>query len=145
MDLAGVFPRFINIRRGSYLMACLGFAVNPWQYLSNASTFLTVISGFGIFLAPFTGVMLADYLVIRKQMLVMEDLYKQSPDSIYWYDYGFNWRALIAFLLGTAFLFPGFIMSVIDETAWNGWIQLFHLDFYVGEGPSDEYNMTSRS
>jgi NCS1 family nucleobase:cation symporter-1 len=132
MDLAGCVPRFINIRRGAYLMACLGFAVNPWQYLSNATVFLTVISGFGIFLAPFTGVMLADYFVVRKQRLVMEDLYVQSPSSIYWFDKGFNWRAAVAWIVGVAPLFPGFIMSVRDGAAWNGWVRLFHIDFYVG-------------
>lgn len=113
-------------------MACLGFAVNPWQYLSNATVFLTVISGFGIFIAPFTGVMLADYFVVRKQRLVMEDLYIQAPSSIYWYDKGFNWRALVAWIIGVAPLFPGFIMSVRDGAAWNGWVRLFHVDFYAG-------------
>ena len=39
----------MNIRRGAYLLAALGLASNPWQYLSNAATFLTVLSGFGIF------------------------------------------------------------------------------------------------
>lgn len=41
--------KYMNIRRGAYLLAFLGLASNPWQYLSNAATFLTVLSGFGIF------------------------------------------------------------------------------------------------
>jgi cytosine/uracil/thiamine/allantoin permease len=82
MDLAGLWPRYLNIRRGAYILACLGFAVNPWQYLSNASVFLTVISGFGIFLAPFTGVLLTEYLIVRRCRLVLEDLYKGDPSSI---------------------------------------------------------------
>ncbi|CAN8104318.1 unnamed protein product [Discula destructiva] len=132
MDLAGVVPRYINIRRGAYLMACLGFAVNPWQYLSNAAIFLTVISGFGIFLAPFTGVMVADYLVVRRQRLVIRDLYVQRSESIYWFTGGFNARALVAWVLGVWPLFPGFVLSITDAEAWNGWVQLFRLNFFVG-------------
>lgn len=45
----------MNIRRGAYLLAFLGLVSNPWQYLSNAATFLTVLSGFGIFCTSFSG------------------------------------------------------------------------------------------
>lgn len=76
--------------------------------------------------------MLADYFVVRKRTLVMEDLYIQSPESIYWFWHGFNWRPLVAWLIGLAPLFPGFIMSVKNADAWNGWVKLFHIDFYVG-------------
>lgn len=133
MDIAGCVPRFVNIRRGAYLMAVLGFASCPWEYLSNAAVFLTVIAGFGIFIAPFTGVMLADYFVVRRRTLVMEDLYIQSPESIYWFWNGFNWRPLVAWIIGLAPLFPGFIMSITNADAWNGWVKLFHIDFYVGK------------
>ncbi|KAF2770845.1 hypothetical protein EJ03DRAFT_269933 [Teratosphaeria nubilosa] len=132
MDLAGLWPKYLNIRRGAYILACAGFAVNPWQYLSNASVFLTVISGFGIFLAPFTGVMLTEYLIVRKCRLVLVDLYRGDGSSLYWYTYGFNWRAFASWAIGTAFLMPGYIMSLNDESAWNGWVKLFHLNFLAG-------------
>ncbi|KAL7422067.1 hypothetical protein Q5752_003842 [Cryptotrichosporon argae] len=132
MDLAGLMPRYLNIRRGAYILAALGLAVNPWQYLSNATTFLTVISGFGIFLASFTGIMVADYLVIRKQTLLLGDLYKGDSSSIYWFSKGFNWRPFVAWIPSVGILMPGFIMSVRDGDAWNVWVKLFHLDFFIG-------------
>lgn len=132
MDLAGLCPRYMNIRRGAYVFAAAGLAVNPWQYLSNASVFLTVISGFGIFLAPFTGVLLTDYLIVRNQGLVLEDLYIGNSSSIYWFYSGFNWRAAVSWAIGTAFLMPGYIMSLSDETAYNGWVKMFHLNFIAG-------------
>ncbi|KAH7918355.1 hypothetical protein BV22DRAFT_1134648 [Leucogyrophana mollusca] len=67
--------RYINIRSGAYILVFLGLASNPWQSLSNVATFLTVLLGFSIFsvlptsnptsfaVAPFMGIMLADYLV----------------------------------------------------------------------------------
>jgi hypothetical protein len=50
MVLAGFAPRYINIKRGAVLLGMLGLAVNPWQLTATASTFIGVISGFGIFI-----------------------------------------------------------------------------------------------
>jgi len=124
--------RYINIRRGAYLLAALGLASNPWQYLSNAATFLTVLSGFSIFLAPFTGVMLADYLVVRRCVIKLEDCYVGNNSSIYWYWHGFHWRALLAWVLGVFPTMPGLIMTVRDPEAYNSWVRTFHIAFFVG-------------
>ncbi|KAJ7206505.1 permease for cytosine/purines, uracil, thiamine, allantoin-domain-containing protein [Mycena pura] len=132
MDLAGLAPRYMNIRRGAYLMAALGLISNPWQYVSNATTFLTVISGFGIFFAPFTGVMLADYLVVRRGIIKLEDCYIGDSSSLYWYNGGFHWRALVAWTLGVFPSMPGFVMTVRDPQAYNGWIRIFNIAFIVG-------------
>ncbi|KAH7920283.1 hypothetical protein BV22DRAFT_1199004 [Leucogyrophana mollusca] len=132
MDLAGIAPRYINIRRGAYILAFLGLASNPWQYLSNAATFLTVLSGFSIFLAPFTGILLADYLVVRRCTLKLEDCYIGDRSSIYWYDSGFHWRALLAWVIGTFPTMPGLVMTTQDPAAWGAWVRTFHIAFFVG-------------
>ncbi|KAJ7912722.1 permease for cytosine/purines, uracil, thiamine, allantoin-domain-containing protein [Mycena leptocephala] len=132
MDLAGLAPRYMNIRRGAYLLAALGLISNPWQYLSEATTFLTVISGFGIFFAPFTGVMLADYLVVRRGIIKLEDCYIGDSSSLYWYNGGFHWRALVAWALGVFPTMPGFVMTMQDAKAYNGWIRIFNIAFFVG-------------
>ncbi|KAG2158784.1 permease for cytosine/purines, uracil, thiamine, allantoin-domain-containing protein [Suillus bovinus] len=132
MDLSGVLPRYINIRRGAYLLAFLGLASNPWQYLSDASIFLTVISGFGIFFAPFSGILLADYFVVRRRMISLEDCYVGDKRSIYWYCNGIHWRAPLAWALGVFPTMPGLIMTTRDATAWNVWVRIFHIAFFVG-------------
>jgi len=50
MVLAGFAPKYINIKRGAVLLGMFGLAVNPWQLTATASTFIGVISGFGIFI-----------------------------------------------------------------------------------------------
>lgn len=126
----------MNIRRGAYILAFLGLLSNPWQYLSNAATFLTVLSGFGIFcsclllssrptsslsqawmhmmtlivkVAPFTGVMLADYLVVRRCIIKLEDCYIGDESSVYWYvsstlDSQFLTRSLMTSMCGARML-----------------------------------------
>lgn len=79
-----------------------------------------------------TGIMLADYLVVRRRKLKIEDLYLGGPASIYWYNGGFHWRAGLAFVMGAWPFCPGFIMSLIDSTTSNNWTKLFNISFLVG-------------
>jgi NCS1 family nucleobase:cation symporter-1 len=132
MVLAGFAPKYINIKRGAVLLGALGLAVNPWQLTATASTFIGVISGFGIFIAPMTGIMLCDYLVIRRRRLSIPDLYIGDSSSIYWYWRGYHWRAVVSFLLGCLPLFPGFIMNLLGNHTDSGWVKLFQITFLVG-------------
>jgi len=134
MDMAGLWPKYINIKRGALILATFGLASNPWQILSSAGTFLAVISGLGVFIAPMTGIMLCDYLVIRKRHLSIPDLYTGNPSSIYWFHNGFHWRAMVAFLLGAWPMCPGFIMTLVGGHEDSGWVKLFNISFLVGLG-----------
>ncbi|KAF9260965.1 hypothetical protein L218DRAFT_1079024 [Marasmius fiardii PR-910] len=128
MDMA----KYLNIRRGAYLLALAGFLSNPWQYVSNAGTFLTVLSGWGVFLSPLIGLMLADYHLIRRYKLKMQDLYIGDERSIYWYWHGLHWRPVVSWIVAVFPTLPGLVMSVQDPTLDNNWVKLFRLTFFVG-------------
>jgi NCS1 family nucleobase:cation symporter-1 len=96
IDLASVFPKYINIRRGAYLMALLSPIVNPWRLVNTATVFLTVLSGYSVFLAPMTGLMVAHYNLVAKGKINVDHLYVGHGESIYWYSAGVNWRAFAA-------------------------------------------------
>jgi nucleobase:cation symporter-1, NCS1 family len=34
MDLAALLPKYLDIRRGSFLVAVIGIAINPWKILN---------------------------------------------------------------------------------------------------------------
>lgn len=95
-DFAATFPQYINIRRGAYLTALLSMVVNPWQLLATASVFLSVLSSYSVFLGPMVGLMVTSYLLVNKQKIKVDDLYVGNKESIYWYTYGVNWRAVLA-------------------------------------------------
>ncbi|KAL4936574.1 hypothetical protein BDV06DRAFT_227752 [Aspergillus oleicola] len=134
MDLAGLWPKYINIRRGGYIMAIIGIATQPWQLISTADKFLSVLSGFGVFMAPATGLMLADYHLVRRHKLKLSHLYRGDSTSIYWFRDGVNWRAFVAFGAGMWPLLPGLAATVNSWTApkWTGWTRLYNLTFIVG-------------
>ncbi|EXJ81593.1 hypothetical protein A1O1_07657 [Capronia coronata CBS 617.96] len=134
MDLAGLCPKYINIIRGSYIMAVVGIATQPWQLVNTADRFLKVLSGFGVFMAPATGVLLSDYHIIRRRKLKLNDLYTGNSSSIYWFNKGVNWRAIVAFFSGVWPLLPGLVGTVnsVPDASFVGWIRLYNLTFIVG-------------
>ena len=134
IDLTSLFPRFFTIRRGMILMSAVSFIVQPWELLNGASKFLTVLGGYGVFLGPMTGVMFADYFLVRSRQLKLTDLYERSPRSIYWYWKGFNWRAIVAWLMGIWISLPGFAEYVRYGTSreLKGWSHLYDISYLLG-------------
>ncbi|KAE8416765.1 permease for cytosine/purines, uracil, thiamine, allantoin-domain-containing protein [Aspergillus pseudocaelatus] len=103
---------YINIRRGCYVGLILGMALCPWELLASATTFVSVISSFSIFMAPFCGIHISDYWFIRQRRLKLSDLYHARPEGIYFYTMGFNWRSVLPWLVGWVPLLPGFMHSI---------------------------------
>ncbi|KAF2018407.1 hypothetical protein BU24DRAFT_421395 [Aaosphaeria arxii CBS 175.79] len=133
IDLAAIFPRYINIRRGAYIIALISPVVNPWRLVNTATTFLTVLSSYSVFLAPMTGIMAASYLVVNKQKLNIDDLYVGSESSIYWYSRGINWRAPVAWIIGAAPCIPGFVAAVnFSVVVSDGATELYYLNYLFG-------------
>ncbi|ORX40323.1 NCS1 nucleoside transporter family [Kockovaella imperatae] len=129
IDLASLFPRYINIRRGAYITTLMALPMCPWALLSGATVFISVMGGYATFLGPMTGVMVFDYVVVRKQKMKLSSLYDASSSSIYWYWRGINWRAPVAWVLGVAPLFPGFLGEVSTISIPIGLQHAYYLCF----------------
>lgn len=156
MDLAGLFPKYISITRGAAMMVVIGIAIQPWQLVANSAKFLTVLAAFGVFIAPITGVMIADLLVVRRNKFIIYDLFhtRQSTDdqsntadgkSIYWFFHGFNVWNLVSIVMGMWPMIPGLanaaIMSSdqrhykhpeIPEPLPLSWRRVYNIGFFVG-------------
>lgn len=72
-------------------------ACNPWKLANTATTFLSVLSSYSVFLGPMIGCMIASYLVVMRHKIKVHDLFPEHDSaSIYWYTMGINWRAPVA-------------------------------------------------
>ena len=54
-------------------------------------------------------VLLTDYFIISKGYFQINGLYSTSRSGLYWYTYGVNPRAFVAYLVGVAVNFYGFL------------------------------------
>jgi nucleobase:cation symporter-1, NCS1 family len=133
INLAALFPEYFTIRRGMLLMSGLAFIVQPWQLLNGASKFLNVLGGYGVFLGPMTGIMFADYFVVRKRIYKLTDLYQANPSSIYWFWKGLNGRAFAAWIMGVWITLPGFAQRVQNpEVELQGWSHMYYFSWPLG-------------
>lgn len=132
MDMAALAPRWINIRRGTYILTVIAIAVCPWNYVTKATTFITVLSGWSVFLSPMTGILCSDYFMVRRQQLHVGDLYISGDKGVYWYWHGFNFRGVTAWCMGLWPLLPGFVRSVRGTTANSGFDHIYFLSYFVG-------------
>jgi NCS1 family nucleobase:cation symporter-1 len=75
-DFSNLWPRKINFRIGGIITCFMGIALMPWKLLSSYSTFiLGWLGGYAAFLGPVAGIMICDYFVIRRRVLLVDDLY----------------------------------------------------------------------
>lgn len=66
-------------------------------------SFLSVLSAYAVFLGPMIGLLCTHFYIIQKRRFHVPDLYHGSRKSIYWYNYGVNWRTVVAWV---AAVFP---------------------------------------
>ncbi|KAH3899929.1 uridine permease SCDLUD_004245 [Saccharomycodes ludwigii] len=132
-DMTALFPKFINIRRGSYICAALSLAICPWNLMASSSKFTTALAAYAVFLSSIAGVIAADYYVVRKGYIKLVHCYSNKKDSLYMYGnkYGTNWRAVVAYILGIVPNFPGFIGS-LGPTVPIGAMRVYYLNYFVG-------------
>jgi len=132
IDLAGLFPRYINIRRGAIITFVAAWVVQPWQLINRATTFIAVLSSFSVFLAPIIGIMACDYFLLRKRRIRLSHLYR-TENSSYWFTKGFNWRAIPSWLCGWIPTIGGLIVTVRgDVDPPRALVQLYNMAFFIG-------------
>lgn len=132
IDLAGLFPRYIDIRRGAVITFIACWVVQPWQLINRAATFITVLSSFSVFLAPLIGAMCCDFFILPRRKIQLSNLYR-THDTSYWYWHGFNPRVLPAWLAGWVPTVGGLIVTVRGTTdAPRPLYQLYYMAFFFG-------------
>jgi len=115
-DLANVAPKYIDFRRGGLISAIAAVVITPWHLYSSPDAIFYFLGGLGALLGPLFGVIFTDYYLVRRQKVMIEELYMDDPRSRYYYRRGWNPKALIAG--GVAAVFSLFVAFF---TPWKDW------------------------
>ncbi|KAJ7485294.1 permease for cytosine/purines, uracil, thiamine, allantoin-domain-containing protein [Mycena latifolia] len=134
-DLTALFPRFINIRRGGYVAAIVGLCMLPWNLLKSSNSFTSYLSAYSVFLSSIAGVMITEYYVVHKGHYRVADLYHARRDGWYWYTYGINFRAYIAYIAGIMINVVGFA-GATGRTVPLAATRIYQMSFFTGFGVS---------
>ncbi|KAI7355365.1 phenylacetate 2-hydroxylase [Hortaea werneckii] len=130
-DMTALLPRWISIRRGSYICAGIGIAMCPWHLLSSSNNFTTYLSAYSVFLSSIAGVMVCDYYAVRKGYLQTRDLYSTLRSGPYHYTFGVHWRAYAAYIAGILINVVGFAGAVGNKVP-KGATYIYNLNFFCG-------------
>lgn len=114
-DFSNVAPQHISWRMGGMIAAVGSIFITPWNLYNNPQVIHYTLDILGSFIGPLFGILIADYYIVRKQQVVVDDLYTMSPQGRYWYRNGYNLRAVWTMLPSA--LIP--VLCVLVP-AWRG-------------------------
>ncbi len=104
----------------------LGILIQPWRLLADPSGYIfTWLLGYSGGLGSIAGVLVADYWIVRRCNLVLEDLY--LPDGRYgrW-----NFRAIAATAVGCGLAWGGLVIPFLGPLYQYAWF----VGFFAGGG-----------
>ncbi|MDD2875498.1 MAG: NCS1 family nucleobase:cation symporter-1 [Azoarcus sp.] len=102
--LANLAPAYISARTGGIITAVIAFFIGGlWVSLISNIGIAGFVDTLGAVLAPLYGIVVADYYLVRKEKLDLQDLFSAEPGSTYYFDNGWNKRALFAFSAASVF------------------------------------------
>jgi nucleobase:cation symporter-1, NCS1 family len=130
-DFSNLSPRLISFRTGGLITCVVGVAVfQPWKLLANYSNYIFGwLLGYSGFLGPIAGVMICDYFLIRKKIILVEDLYQRR--GFYEFSGGINWRAMAALAAGAGVAFIGLVVPTLRLLYDYAWFVGFAASFVV--------------
>jgi len=116
-DFANAFPRFIGFKTGALLTGILGILIQPWRLLADPSGYIfTWLLGYSGGLGSIAGVLVADYWLVRRRELKLEDLYLVGGAYRGW-----NGRAIFATALGCALAWAGLVIPALKPLYDYAW------------------------
>jgi NCS1 family nucleobase:cation symporter-1 len=101
-DFSNVNPQRISWRAGGMIAAVGSVLITPWNLYNSPEVIHYTLETLGAFIGPLFGVLIADYYLVRRQRVVVDDLFTMSPGGRYWYRGGYHPPAIIATAMAAA-------------------------------------------
>jgi nucleobase:cation symporter-1, NCS1 family len=119
-DFANAFPRLIRFKTGGLITGIIGILMQPWKLLADPRGYIFQwLLGYSGGLGSIAGVLIADYWLVRRTELPLEDLYLQAGACRY--SSGWNWKAVLATVVGCALAWGGLVVPVLKPLYSYAW------------------------
>jgi NCS1 family nucleobase:cation symporter-1 len=122
-DFANVAPKHISFRTGGFIAAVGSIFITPWNLFNSPEVIHYTLDMLAAFIGPLFGILLVDFYLIRKQRIEVDDLYSDQPGKTYWYQNGWNHRAVYA-------LIPSVVVGVAITLSGNA--MLANFNWFIG-------------
>ena len=113
-DFSNLNPKRISYVMGGIITAVVGVMMMPWKLLGSMGAYIfTWLIGYSGLMGAIAGIMICDYWVLRRQRLSLAELFNEK--GRYTYTKGFNWYALISFVVAVVPVVPGFLRAAVTR------------------------------
>ena len=120
---SNVSPKRISYKVGVTLACLIAIAFRPWWMFGEAGAYIFGwLNTYGGILAPVAAIFIADYYIVKRKNIDVMALF-QGKEGRYWYQNGWNVRAIIAWVIG--FILPTMGNMGVASLKWvaaNGYI-----------------------
>lgn len=122
-DLANLFPSRVSFKVGGLITAILAFFIGAlWVSVISQIGIPGFVNAIGAIIAPFYGIIVADYYLVKRQHLDMEQLFSTDPGGAYYYTQGWNRKALAAFGVGAIFSLATVLIPALGSLNGYAWL-----------------------
>src|SRR5437879_7578002 len=129
-DLSNSFPLCISFPTVSLITGIIGILMQPWRLLADPSGYIfTWLVGYSGGLGSIAGVLIIDYWIVRHKEFALGDLYRRQ--GTYRYNGGWNWRAVIATLVGCGLAWSGPVLTKLGISI-DFFNKLYNYAWFVG-------------
>ncbi len=97
-DFSNCAPQKISFRTGGMIAAVGSVLLTPWNLFQSPELIHYTLDVLGACIGPLFGILLADFYLIKRGQVFVDDLFTVSPNGRYWYKNGFNPKAIAALL-----------------------------------------------
>ncbi|KAJ0332950.1 hypothetical protein COL5a_001678 [Colletotrichum fioriniae] len=125
---AGMILAIIATNAGSNSLPVGADTSGLWP---SASSFLTFLGSYTVFLMPTCGIMIVDYWIIRRGNLHVPSLYTKVEGAPYTYYKGWNLRAVAAWVAGVAFTVHGIAGNLDPDSVNQASKNMYKLGFLL--------------
>ncbi len=137
-DFAHLAPKWISFRTGGFITGIFGILMQPWKLLEDPTGYIfRWLVAYSALLGAVGGVLLADYLVLRKTQTRSGRTLSTRRTLLV--QRGVQPWAIIAMVLGIAPCVPGFLAAVSDkwkESLPQIWSDLYSYAWFISFGVS---------
>jgi nucleobase:cation symporter-1, NCS1 family len=121
-DFSNVAPQKISWRMGGMIAAVGSVLITPWNLYSSPDVIHYTLDTLGAFIGPLYGVLIADYYLVKKRQVVVDDLYSMREDGRYHYRKGYNPVAIAATTVGATIAMLVVLLGSADAAAFSWFI-----------------------
>jgi NCS1 family nucleobase:cation symporter-1 len=86
----------------------IALVITPWNLFNSPVVINLFLGGLGALLGPLFGIIMIDYYVLRRQHVLVRDLFRER--GYYTYTGGWNQKAVISFLVSAA---PAVVFALV--------------------------------